>query len=301
VDLELAPGTYSIIAVDPEQGDAGCAVQSRAFPVGAGCSWVGPGIGAVATQSNANRSYGPKGLDLLAGGMPPGEVVAALTGPDDGRETRQLAVINMQGQSARWTGAEVNPWHGSRSGRSYSCQGNLLSGPEVIAAMAEAFEASEGEELGERLARALEGAEAAGGDVRGSQSAVLLVARWKGEGEAPVGHRYDLRVDEHRDPVRELRRIFNAKRGYAHAYDARNLARDGNPGAGEALARALALAPDDDYLHALACEVYYRLGDRGRAERSFRLALSLNPKARCYLTLFGADELYAPAFRALFG
>jgi uncharacterized Ntn-hydrolase superfamily protein len=296
LDLNIAPGTYSLIAVDPERGDVGCAVQSRAFPVGAIVPWVRAGVGAVATQSNANIAYGPHGLDLLAQGLSPEEVVETLTREDDLREQRQVAVLNLQGDSARWSGAEVNPWHGTRHGSGYSCQGNLLTGSAVIDRMTEAFEAAVDSDLAERLLLSLEAAEAAGGDIRGSQSAALLVARWNGEGEPPAGYLYDLRVDEHRDPVRELRRIFNVKRAYTHAHRARTLAREGGEGAEEELAAALALAPDDDYLHVLAAEVCYRQGDRECALRCFRRALDLNPKARCYLTLFAADQLYDPAF-----
>lgn len=301
LDPELAPGTYSIVAVDAERGEVGCAVQSRAFPVGAIVSWVRPGVGAVATQSRANLAYGPGALDLLAQGVSPAEAVRQLTGADDLREQRQLAVVNMDGDSARWTGAEVNPWHGTRHGSGYSCQGNLLTGPAVIECMAEAFEASAGQELAERLLRALEAAEAAGGDARGSQSSALLVHRWNGEGEAPIGAQYDLRVDEHRSPVAELRRIYHVKLAYPHAYRARSLAQEDSPDAPvveAALTRALQLAPDDDFLHALAAETFYRLGRRQDAARHFRCAVELNPKARCYLTLFGADQLYDAEFRS---
>jgi uncharacterized Ntn-hydrolase superfamily protein len=303
LDPEVAPGTYSIVAIDPEQGDVGCAVESRAFPVGAIVPWVQAGVGAVATQSNANLAYGPRGLELLAQGMAPEAVLAELTGPDELREQRQVAVINMAGESARYTGCEVNPWYGSRSGQNYSCQGNLLSGPAVIDRMADAFEASAGEELAERLLRALEAAEAAGGDARGSQSSALVVVRWNGEGEAPNGWRYNLRVDEHLDPVGELRRIFSVRQAYIRAYAAQEISRTGDSArqgeVDELLAAALKLAPHDDYLHALAAGCYYRLGDRDRAARSFRRAIGLNPKARCYLTLFGAAQLYDAEFRSL--
>jgi len=202
--------TFSIVGYDPRTGELGVAVQSKFFAVGAVVPWAKAGVGAVATQSFANTTFGPHGLEMLAKGRSPQEVVDALLAGDDpkGRPQRQVGVVDAQGRSAAYTGEECMAWAGHRTGENYTAQGNILVGEETVAAMANAFETTEGM-LGEKLMRALEAGQAAGGDSRGQQSAAILVVK-EGGGYGGYDDRYcDLRVDDHQEPIRELRRLFD--------------------------------------------------------------------------------------------
>jgi uncharacterized Ntn-hydrolase superfamily protein len=199
--------TFSIVAHDPAAGDWGIAVASKFPAVGAVVPHVRAGLGAVATQAWANVAYGPEGLRLLAEGRRADEVVAALVEEDDGRDQRQVGVVDGAGRPASFTGPRCMPWAGGVTGEGFACQGNILVGPEVVESMAEAF-AGTGGELVDRLLAALVAGDAAGGDRRGRQSAAVYVAR-AGGGYGGRSDRYvDLRVDEHREPVRELLRAF---------------------------------------------------------------------------------------------
>jgi uncharacterized Ntn-hydrolase superfamily protein len=199
--------TFSIVAHDPAAGDWGVAVASKFPAVGAVVPHVRAGVGAVATQAWANVAYGPEGLRLLAEGRPADQVVAALVEEDDGRDQRQVGVVDGAGRPASFTGPRCMPWAGGVTGEGFACQGNILVGPEVVESMAEAFTGTGGE-LVDRLLAALVAGDAAGGDRRGRQSAAVYVAR-EGGGYGGRSDRYvDLRVDEHREPVRELLRAF---------------------------------------------------------------------------------------------
>jgi uncharacterized Ntn-hydrolase superfamily protein/uncharacterized SAM-binding protein YcdF (DUF218 family) len=203
--------TFSIVARDPKTEELGVAVQSRVLAVGAIVPWAKAGIGAVATQALANPTYGPKGLDLLAQGKAADEVVKLLTEADSGRDDRQLGVLAADGRAATFTGASCLDWAGGRTGENYTVQGNILEGKAVVDAMAEAFEKTGGE-LGARLLAALDAGQQAGGDRRGKQSAALLIVR-KGWGYGGMDDRFrDLRVDDHPEPIRELRRIYEKAR-----------------------------------------------------------------------------------------
>jgi uncharacterized Ntn-hydrolase superfamily protein len=202
--------TFTVVAHDLETGDFGIAVASRALAAGSVVPWARAGIGAVATQAGANVTYGPRGLDLLARGHPPEDVVAALTGADPHAAHRQVAVMDARGHAALFTGGECQPWAGGTSGAHYACLGNILAGPEVVAAMAAALEATPGD-LDVRLLAALFAGQGAGGDRRGRQSAAMLVVREPGA----FWHddrRLDLRVDDHADPIAELGRLLNVWR-----------------------------------------------------------------------------------------
>lgn len=200
-------GTFSIVAADPRSGEIGVAVQSRIVGVGAVVPWARAGVGAVATQALANVAYGADGLALLEKGESPGRVVAALVEADAGREKRQVGVVSAAGEAANFTGSQCLEWAGGRTGRGYCVQGNILAGEAVVAAMAGAFERTEGE-LSERLLAALEAGQEAGGDLRGKQSAALLVVR-EGWGYGGGNDRFrDIRVDDHPDPIAELRRVY---------------------------------------------------------------------------------------------
>ncbi len=202
--------TFSIVACDPQTGELGVAVQSRFLAVGAVVPWAKAGVGAVATQSLANTTYGPDGLKLLANGVAPAEVVKQLTEADREKNVRQLGIVNAAGKAATFTGGECNAWAGGRTGANFAAQGNILAGEAVVNAMAESFEksAASGKELAQRLIDALAAGQAAGGDKRGMQSAALLVVR-EGWGYAGLNDRYrDLRVDDHAEPIAELQRIY---------------------------------------------------------------------------------------------
>lgn len=202
------PATFSIVAADPEAGEVGVAVASRFFAVGTVVPHARAGVGAVATQSFANTTYGPRGLELLERGLTPEEAVAVLLRGDEGREQRQVGVVAADGRSATYSGTGCNAWAGGRSGPGYAVQGNILTGEEVVAAMERAFLGSAGKPLAERLFAALAAGDAAGGDKRGRQSAALLVVR-AGAGYGGFTDRaVDLRVDDHPDPFGELERLL---------------------------------------------------------------------------------------------
>jgi uncharacterized Ntn-hydrolase superfamily protein len=203
---EIDAHTFSIVAFDPEKKEWGVGVASKVLAVGAVVQWAKAGVGAVATQASTNRSYGPKGLELLAQGKSAEEAVKLLTEADKQRDVRQLGIVDAKGNAAVFTGSKCNAWAGSKTGKHYTCQGNLLAGEAVVGDMAKAFEESQGP-LAWRILAAMEGAEKAGGDKRGKQSAAILIVR---EPTSPSGNDrlIDLRVDDHRAPVDELARML---------------------------------------------------------------------------------------------
>lgn len=202
--------TFSIVAWDPDKKEWGVGVASRVLAVGAIVPYAKAGVGAIATQSFANKSYGPRGLAMLAEGKSAAEVVKALTDDDAMRDRRQVGIIDAKGNVAFYTGAKCIAYAGAKKGTGYSCQGNLLAGEAVITDMAKAFEESKGP-LAWRILAAMQAAEKAGGDKRGKQSAAILIVR-EGAGYGGYDDRYiDLRVDDHPEPVDELARIL-AKR-----------------------------------------------------------------------------------------
>lgn len=205
--------TYSIAAWDRETGETGVGVQSKYLAVGALVPWVRPGVGAAASQAATNSILGEKALDLLAQGRRPDEAVARLIAEDPGAARRQLGVVDASGRSAVHTGSECLPHAGQITGPGFCCQGNCLAGPWVLDRMAEAFKQGDGD-LVQRLLGALTAAEAAGGDIRGSQSAALLVASPQKNLYAGSTALTDLRVDDHPAPVQELDRLLQLHRLY---------------------------------------------------------------------------------------
>jgi uncharacterized Ntn-hydrolase superfamily protein len=200
--------TYSICACDLAAGQWGVATQSKFLAVGSVVPWAEPHVGAIATQSYANPRYGPDGLALLRDGLSAEEVVERLTSADDGRAVRQLGVVDAQGRAATFTGAECHAWAGGRTGPAFAAQGNILVSEATVDALAETFQATVGRSLVERLLDCLDAAEAAGGDSRGRQSAALLVVERDGGYAALSDTLVDLRVDDHADPLAELRRLY---------------------------------------------------------------------------------------------
>ena len=210
--------TYSIVARDPATGEMGVAVQSHWFSVGSIVTWAEAGVGAVATQSLVDPAYGPRGLELMRQGVPAPKALAQLVAADAGRNGRQVAMVDASGAVDAYTGPNAIAAAGHHVGAQYSTQANMMGKPTVWPAMAKAFEAATGS-LADRLLAALEAAEREGGDIRGRQSAALLIVKAKGSGRPWVGadRVFDLRVDDHPQPVAELKRLVRLQKAYTHA------------------------------------------------------------------------------------
>jgi uncharacterized Ntn-hydrolase superfamily protein len=210
--------TYSIVARDPATGEMGVAVQSHWFSVGSIVTWAEAGVGAVATQSFVDPGYGVRGLELTRRGTPAPDALQQLIAKDPQRDGRQVAMIDASGHVSAYTGRSAIAAAGHRVGRSYSVQANMMANERVWPAMAAAFESTMGD-LADRLLAALDAADKAGGDIRGRQSAAILVVRDKNTGRPWVGgdRVFDLRVDDNPQPVTELRRLIRLQRAYTHA------------------------------------------------------------------------------------
>jgi uncharacterized Ntn-hydrolase superfamily protein len=215
---DLVFHTFSIAAVDPETGESGVAVTTRVACVGNGVPWVRAGVGAVATQASTRTEYGQELLDMLEAGLSPQEALDRATAADEGRERRQVGVVSVDGRAAQHTGTGPGAWAGHRSGPNYATQGNVLVGPEVIDAVAGAFEASEGSgrHLADRLIEALTAGQREGGDRRVGRlqsAAVVVVDPRDGMARRPDGQTVNINVCEHPTPVAELRRIYDTVSG----------------------------------------------------------------------------------------
>ena len=272
--------TFSIVAIDPRNGDLGVAVQSKYFSVGNIVPWVEAEVGAIATQAFVNVSYGPNGLKLLREGFSADEVITELTQKDEEREERQLGVVDAKGNVACFTGNNCLEWAGSKTGVTYTAQGNILASENVVLSMAEHFEYAEGE-LANKLTAALEGGQAAGGDARGRQSAALIVMR-KGAGRAGYGDRYiDLRVEDHATPIQELRRLLSL----AHTYNQIQASWEAilskkHSEALEFAKRAVTITPTNDEAHAVLGLAYYLLGNTDASVTEFRQVFQINPNMK---------------------
>lgn len=213
---EIFAHTYSIVARDPKTGEMGVGVQSHWFSVGSVVSWGEAGVGVVATQSLVNKSFGLRGLDLLKQGKAPKEAIEILLSDDEGRAVRQVAILDTQGRVATHTGLKCIKQAGHIVGDNFSVQANMMLSDQVWSAMAKTFEAYKNLPLPERIIRCLEGAESVGGDIRGKQSAALLVVA----GEAPDNRWEDplinLRVEDHTEPLKEINRLLKVWRAYEH-------------------------------------------------------------------------------------
>ena len=272
--------TYSIVARDAATGELGVAVQSHWFSVGSSVAWAEAGVGAVATQSFIDPSYGPLGLALMRAGRSAPDALKGLLLADEGRDVRQVAMIDAAGRVAAHTGARCIPAAGDHVGEGYSVQANLMEKDTVWPAMAKAFEASRGD-LAERMLAALDAAESQGGDIRGRQSAALLVVKGVSTGRPWQERVFDLRVEDHPAPLVELRRLVALQRAY-NFMNAGDLAveKKDDAGALKAYAAAEALVPDSAemaYWHAVA------LVNMGRVDESlpvFAKAFRLHPKWR---------------------
>jgi uncharacterized Ntn-hydrolase superfamily protein len=210
----MRPATYSLVACDVERGEWGVGVQSKFLAVGSLVAWAEADVGAIATQALANPRYGHEGLALLRDGLRAEEVVAQLTGADEGRDERQLGVVDVRGGSASFTGSGCFAWAGGRTGPGYAAQGNILVSEATVDALSETFERLSGRPLAERLIASLHAAQAAGGDRRGQQSAALLVVRKDGGYAGLSDVVVDLRVDDHPTPIAELERLYGLHQLY---------------------------------------------------------------------------------------
>jgi uncharacterized Ntn-hydrolase superfamily protein len=205
--------TYSIVARDPQTGEMGVAVQSNWFSVGSLVSWAEAGVGAIATQSFVNVSFGPRGLELLRSGKTAQEVLKELIDADEGRDVRQLAIVDAKGNVAAHTGKKCIPAAGHYVGDNFSVEANLMLNDKVWPAMAKAFQESTGP-LAERMVTALEAAQSVGGDIRGKQSAAILVVRAQPSGKIWEDRAIDLRIEDHAEPIKEIRRLLKLYRAY---------------------------------------------------------------------------------------
>ena len=262
--------TFSIVAVDSATGEIGVAVQSHWFSVGSSVVWAEPGVGAVATQSFIEPAYGPRGLALMRTGVPAPLVLRALVAADPDSAVRQLGMIDAGGHVASYTGRRDVPEAGSHVGRWYAAQANLMAKNTVWDAMARAFETTRGD-LADRLLAALDAAQREGGDIRGKQSAALIVV--SGDRRLPPWQKiFDLRVEDSHEPIRELRRLVRVERAYNLATDGDNYTTAGKvDSAIAAYAAAEALLPDSAVNGELVFWHANTLADRGRVDEAIPL------------------------------
>ncbi len=287
--------TFSIVAFDPSTKDLGVAVQSRYFSVGSVVPWAEADVGAIATQSFVNVSYGPRGLQLLKKGQTVDEVINGLTQDDEAKEFRQLGIVDSRANAAAFTGKKCLEWAGSKVGKNYSIQGNILACEDVINRMADRFESSHGD-LANKLVAALEGGEEAGGDARGRQSAALLVVR-KNCGRGGYGDRYiDLRVENHPDPIAELKCLLELHRVYRLIDESEEKLATGNLEDALSTAReAVSLNPNIDDAHVDLGIICLKLDKREEAIKAFKEALRLNPKMKNLITQLPKVGLIKPS------
>jgi len=247
--------TYSIVARDPATGQLGVAVQSHWFSVGPIVPWAEAGVGAVATQSFVEPSYGKLGLELMRAGKSAPDALKGLLAADGDREVRQVAMIDAQGRVSTHTGKKNIQAAGHKIGKDYSVQANLMLDDKVWPAMSEAFEKTEGD-LAERMMAALEAAQRVGGDIRGKQSAALIVVKGMASGQPWTDRIFDLRVDDHPEPLQELRRLLTLQRAYNYMNAGDEaVTKNDHTKALEEYGRAAKLAPDNlemVYWHAVA-------------------------------------------------
>jgi uncharacterized Ntn-hydrolase superfamily protein len=270
----LRRGTYSIVARDAQTGEVGAAVQSHWFQTGAIVTWAAAGVGAVCTQSVADPTYGPRLLERLGAGEEPGAALAALVADDPQGNYRQVAVVSASGAVAVHTGADCIAFAGHEHGEGFSVQANMMASPEVWPAMAEAYRGADGP-LARRLLAALDAAEGAGGDVRGRQSAAMVVAPATGE---PWARTVDLRVDDHPEPLAELRRLIDLNDAYAAATEGDDLSGEHRfDEAGAAYRRAAELAPDSHELLFWSGLATYAAGDEEGGLAAVRRAIEMQP------------------------
>ena len=293
-------GTFSIIGRDPATGELGIGVQSKTIAVGARTRGGKGGLAVFAHQSSSNPMYSTLGVELLEAGLTPQQALDMMLRSDERRDTRQVAILDIQGRTAAFTSPSINDWKGHKCGTDYCAQGNILVGAEVVDAMARSFEASRGP-LAERLLEALEAAQAQGGDRRGTQSASLMILKplvIGGFGDRAL----DLRVDEHRAPIPELRRILNAVRsGEILSEATAKLSANDLKGAMVKAIAARDKSATNDAAWVRIADIHLRIGQKAEAMAAIAKAVELNPANK--KQLLRDDDFKAvrddPAFRAL--
>jgi uncharacterized Ntn-hydrolase superfamily protein len=292
--------TYSIVARDPKTGELGVAVQSHYFQVGPVVPWAQSGVGAIATQSMVNVSYGPVGLEMLRNGFSAEQTLKALTSGDAMPEVRQAAVVDAQGRIAAHTGVRCIPAAGHRTGDGYSCQANLMERDTVWDAMAEAYEGAAGS-LAERLMTALEAAEAEGGDIRGKQSAAMLVVRATSTGKRWEDRIVDLRVEDHPEPLPELRRLITIRRAYDADTEADHLDEAGDSAAAKAKrVEAFNIAPDNVELRFWAGVALSQAGEVAEGAKLVAEAIAFDRRWDMLIDrLVQSERMTAPQAQAL--
>jgi uncharacterized Ntn-hydrolase superfamily protein len=279
--------TYSIVARDERTGELGVAVQSRWPATGAVVPWARPGVGAVATQSFVDARYGPAGLDLLGAGLPPEAALARLLAEDPDPGIRQVGIVDAVGRTAVHTGADCVSAAGHVTAPGVTVQANMMERATVWPAMLAAYEDAAGD-LADRLMAALRAAEAEGGDVRGRQSAAILVVPGRA-GARPWDRRFDVRVDDARAPLDELERLLTIARAYEALDEGLEAVAVGEQTAALALIeRAAALAPDDDQLRLWLAVAVFESGDEDRGRSLYRSALAVEPRSGEHLRRFAA-------------
>jgi uncharacterized Ntn-hydrolase superfamily protein len=270
--------TYSIVARDPTTGELGVAVQSHYFSVGSVVPWAEAGVGVVATQSFLNLAYGPEGLELMRSGRSAPEALAELLQRDPEQDLRQVALVDAFGSSAAHTGERCIAAAGHFIGDGYSVQANIMVDHGVWPAMARAYETASGD-LAERLVVALEAAQAAGGDLRGQQSAALWVVTGDPPERPGEGKRFDLRVEDHPTPLAELRRLLHLARAYRYVEEADAATGQGRyEEAAAAYQMAMRLAPEIAELKAWAAIAMVQMGQEREAMPLFETAFRADPK-----------------------
>jgi uncharacterized Ntn-hydrolase superfamily protein len=274
--------TYSIVARDPKTGRFGVAVQSHYLGVGPVVPWLEAGVGAIATQASVNLSFGPIGLELLRAGRSAEEVVAALVASDPGAQQRQLGVVDAQGRAAAFTGSETIPAAGHLVRDGFTVQGNLLEREACWPAMASAYEAAPDAPFSERLILALEAAEREGGDVRGRQSGAIMIVDGSLQAAAWQGRLMDLRIEDHPDPVPELRRLVTLQEAYNLLDDEGDAARAGQS-EDERYASARRTAPDALELVFWMGLEFAKRGDLDAARRELAIAFAADGRWRTTL------------------
>ena len=283
--------TFSIVAYDPASGELGVAVASRFFAVGSVVPWARAGVGAVATQSFANTTFGWRGLDLMEQGATPQEALGILLRNDSDPDRRQIGIVSFTGESVTYSGSGCLPWAGGRSGKNYAAQGNILAGEAVVAALEETFLSTEGT-LADRIYAALVAGDAQGGDARGKQSAALLIVK-EGAGYGGYTDRaIDIRVDDHPEPFKELGRLLNfAQMNYAWNQGWTLFTRKKFTEALPHMERTAVIAPDNpEVLYDLAV-IRLAAGKQQPALEALRKAIQLNPKLKKQAA--GDDDLAA--------
>src|SRR5215510_1880662 len=290
--------TFSIVAIDPQNGDMGIAVASRYLSVGSVVPWAMAGVGAVATQANVNVGYGQQAIDLLRQGLTAAQVLKKLLEDDkfEGKDGRQVAIVDAKGNIAAYTGPNAPKWAGDRQGKTWSAQGNILTGAPVPEAMGKAFDETPGE-LAEKLFAALKAGDAAGGDSRGRQSASILVVRKTGGRNINNDRYVYINVDDNPDPFKELRRLLDLNLTYNYGDQMYKAFAGGDlPRARAAAQKMITYSPNNANAHMQLGFLNYALGDKAASLNEFSKARTIRPDD---FVKRWQDEVESPQFKAM--